>query len=77
MAEKVLALTKEVELDLRLRVGDRVVLGAPYSAPLLINRVDQAKGVYRRLEVIKFGSVLYLALEFLVEAPQDGGENLT
>ena len=71
-----LALAKEVSLDLRLMVGNRGVLSAPYSVPLLIDSVDQAEGVARRLEVIKFGSVSDLASEVFISAPQYGGSNL-
>ena len=71
------ALAKAVELDLQLMVGDRGVLSAPYYIPLLIDCVEQAKGVARRLEVIEVGPVLDLASEVLVTAPQDGGEHLT
>ena len=65
-----------VELDLRLMIGNRGVLGALYFVALLINSIEQSKGDARRLEGIEVGPVLYLASEVLVAAPQDGGEHL-
>ena len=70
-------LSKSIELDLSLIVGNRCVLGAPYSIPLLINCVEQAEGVAIRLEVIEVGPVFYLASEILVLSPQDGGGHIT
>ena len=70
-------LAKAVELDLQLMVGDRGVLSAPYYIPLLLDCVEQAKGVSGRLELIEVGLVFYLALDVLVAAPQDGGKHLT
>ena len=67
------ALAEAVELDLRLIVGDRGVLSTPYSVPLLLDIVDQAEGVSRRLDIIEVGSVSDLSSEVLVAAPQDGG----
>ena len=61
VAATVSALAKAIELDLHLMIGDRGVLGAPYSVPLLLDSIEQAKGVARRLEVIEFGPVSDLA----------------
>ena len=52
-------------------VGDRGVLGALYLVPLLLDCVDQAESVARRLEVIEVGPVLYLASEVPVAALQE------
>ena len=65
------ALAKAVELDLQLMVGNRGVLSAPYYIPLLLDCVEQANGVARRLEVIEVGPVLYLASEVPVAALQE------
>ena len=77
VAATVLDPAKLVELDLCLIVGERGILGAPYSVPLLLDCVEQAKGVSGRLELIEVGLVFYLALDVLVAAPQDGGKHLT
>ena len=69
MSATVSALAKAVELDLRLIVSDRDVLGATYSVPLLRDLIEQAEDVAKRLEVIKVGPVLDLASEVLVAAP--------
>ena len=50
-------------------IGDKGVLGALYSIPLLFDSAQQAKGVARRLEVIEFGPFLNLASEVLIVAP--------
>ena len=52
VAATVSALAKAAELDLCLMVGSRGIISAPYSAPPLINSVEQAKGVSSRLKVI-------------------------
>ena len=77
MAAAVSALAKAVELDLYLMVRNRGVLVATYYIPLLLDRVEQAEGVDRRLEVTGVGLVSDLASEVLVASPQDGGKNLT
>ena len=76
VAATVLALAKALELDLRLMVGYRGVLGAPCSLTLLLDSIEKAEGVSKRLEVIKVGPFSDLALEVLVAAPRDGGEIL-
>ena len=77
VAAAVSALAKAVELDLYLMVRNRGVLVATYYIPLLLDRVEQAEGVDRRLEVTGVGLVSDLASEVLVASPQDGGKNLT
>ena len=52
VAATVSALIKEIEIDLHLMVGNIGVISAPYSVPLLIDRIEQAEVVTRRLEVI-------------------------
>ena len=69
VAMTVLTLAYAIELDLRLMIGERGILGAPYSAPLLLDIVEQDKGVNKRLEVINVDLVSDLASEFLVVAP--------
>ena len=73
MDATILSLTKAVELDLRLMLGNRCVLGTQYSVPLLIDRLDNSKGFSIRLKVIAVVPVLDIDLEVLVAAPQDGG----
>ena len=77
VAPTVLDLAKAVELDLHLMVGNRGVLGAPYSTLLLLDYVEQAEGVARRLEVIEVSRFSYLVSEVIVSEPYDGGEHLT
>ena len=57
VATTVLALTETVELDLRLMIGGIGVLGAPYSIPILLDRL-----VAGRLEGIEVGPVSDLDL---------------
>ena len=52
MAATILDLADTVELDLRLMIGKRGVLGASNSATLLIDRVEKAEDVARILEEI-------------------------
>ena len=58
-------------------VGDRGIISALYSVPLLVDSVEQAEVFARRLEVIESGPVSYLASKVLIAAPQDFGERLT
>ena len=52
VATIVSALAKAVGLDLHLIVGNRGVLDASYSILLLLDIIEQAKVIARRLEVI-------------------------
>ena len=76
VATTISALAKTVELDLLLMIYNMGILVASYSVDLLIDRVDQAKGVSGRIEGIEVGPFLDLVLKFLIEAPQDGGDNI-
>ena len=40
VAVTILALDKEIELDLCLVVGNRGILGTPYSVPLLLKSIE-------------------------------------
>ena len=73
MAASVLALAETVELDLRLMVGNKGILDAPYPVPLLIDSVEQVEGVAGRIKLIKVILVSDLASEVLVSTPQDVG----
>ena len=72
----VLALAETAELDLRMMIGYRGVLGVSNPVPLLIDRVEKDEGVAVIIEGFEIVPVSDLASEVLVVASQDGWENI-